>query len=320
MTAVELLAPADATPANPRWHELRAAGVSASEIAQVLGISPWGSAFSLYWQKLNGWSVDLSAEMEWGSRLEAAIVTKFQDEHSGDLVVRRAGLYASKERPWQVATPDGLVCEDKICGRCDIDVVDECTCYDDLVALLECKTAHSTERWGEPGTDDIPVYYRAQALWQMDVLGVDTVHVPVLIDGVDYREYVVRRDEKDLRAMRLAGEAFMGRLENGDPPDLDGHEATIRTLKTLHPDLEDREQEVAPDIAQAWREARERKAAAEADERRYEAELRAAMGPARRGTVAGEKVVTRVVSDIAERTQTVAAHRRDYLLAPRGKK
>jgi hypothetical protein len=44
------------------------------------------------------------------------------------------------------------------------------------------------------------------------------------------------------------------------------------------------------------------------------------MGDAKRAVCDGQTVATRVISDIAERTQTVAAHRRDYLLPPRPKK
>jgi GTP cyclohydrolase III len=47
---------------------------------------------------------------------------------------------------------------------------------------------------------------------------------------------------------------------------------------------------------------------------RYEIQLRAEMGRAKRATTAtGRKVATRTVSEIAESTVTRAAHRRDYL-------
>lgn len=322
MSYVELLPAHEAVPSNERWHALRRQGVSASEIAAVLGISPWESPFSAYWRKVNGWETEANAEMTAGRYAERAIVDWFANEcdPNGNLLLRQAGLYASRTLSWQLATPDALVCQDKLCGICDAGLPVGCTCDKDLLSLLECKyLVGGWDGWGEPLTDDIPVYYRAQCLWQLDVMGVDEVSVAAW-HGAEFRHYVVRRDEADLRVMRAAGRDFMDRIAAGDPPPLDSHIATLRALKTLHPDVDDTDAEVDPDTAKGWRDARARKAEAEADERAYEAKLRDAMGRAKRAVCGGERVATRVVSEIAERTQTVAAHRRDYLLAPRERK
>ena len=322
MSYVELLPPEEAVPSNEKWHLLRRQGISASEIAAVLGISPWESPFSAYWRKVNGWDVEANAEMTAGRYAERAIVDWYANEcdpHES-LVLAPAGLYASSTQGWQLATPDMLLCTG--CDECDIG--GSCFCgtphLGRVMSLLECKyLVGGWDGWGEPLTDEIPVYYRAQCLWQLDVMGVDEVSVAAW-HSAEFRHYIVRRDEKDLRVMRAAGRDFMDRLLSGDPPPLDSHIATLRALKTLHPDVDDVEAEVDPDVAKGWRDARARKAEAEADERAYEAKLRDAMGRAKRAVCAGERVATRVVSEIAERTQTVAAHRRDYLLAPRERK
>lgn len=315
MTALELLAPHEATPANEKWHELRRNAISASEIAAVLGISPWESAFSLYWRKVNGWEIEANDEMRAGTRAEPVIARWFEDwadEQDGDgpyRHVRAAGLYASDERPWQLATPDRLVMQSS--GHPGVFR---------FGALLECKyLVHGWDGWGEPGTDDVPVHYRAQALQQLDVMEVDETFVAAW-HGAEFRCYRVRRDEKDLRVMRAAGRDFMDRIAAGEPPPIDDHAATLRTLKMLHPDLEDRTAEVSADVAAGYRRARALKARAEAALAGFEAKLRAQMGSANRAACDGERVATRVISEVAERTQTVAAHRRDYLLAPRGKR
>ena len=333
MTAVALLPPHEATPANPKWHELRRAGISASEIAAVMGLSPWGSPFSCYWAKTEGWDTESNADMTAGRYAEAAICQWYADECDPleNLLIQPAGLYASAERPWQLATPDRLLCLP--CPECEgaglvgnietfgISVCPECLCKPKkLGALLEAKyLIGGWDGWGEPGTDDIPVYYRAQGLWQADVMEVDEVHFAAW-HGAEFRLYRVRRDEKDLRVMRAAGETFMARLADGDPPEIDGHAATIRTLRQLHPDLEDRTAEVAPTLAAGYRRARALKAHAERLLAGFEARLRDQMGNARVAAHDGQKVATRVISEVAESTRTVAAHRRDYLLAPRGNK
>jgi putative phage-type endonuclease len=256
MTAVELLPPGTG-PHDERWHQLRRAGVTASEIAVVMGISPYESPFSLYWQKVNDWRWEGNEYTSAGQHLEPSIadwwLTQGPDRHT-----MHAGLYAHTDRPWQLATPDRII----------IDI------WGKDIALLECKwVAYSWDGWGEPGTDDVPVHYRAQALWQLDTLGVDEVHFAALGPG-GFRSYLVRRDEADLELMWVAGAKFMERLEKGDPPPLDSHTATLGALKKLYPTVGTGEVEVSPELATKYRIARAAKKVAEERIAECEAEIR----------------------------------------------
>jgi putative phage-type endonuclease len=313
VSAVELLSPAGATPDNPEWHEVRRQGVTASEIAAVMGISPWESAFGLYWKKVNDWRDDGNEFTSAGRHLEDAIAEWWIAENDPleNLQLGWAGLYASADRPWQLATPDRLIyqscpaCGGTGFGRDDPEygemVCQECLIagyIDPPVALLECKwVAYSWDGWGEPGTDEVPVYYRAQALWQLDVLGVDEVHFAVLGPG-GFRAYLVRRDEADLAVMRAAGAAFHARLESGEAPDLDGHSATITTLRKLHPSVGEGDVEVPLSLAEAYAYARAaRKEAADLVDQ-CEAEIRAALGSEfNRAVCNGKLVASRSVYD-----------------------
>jgi putative phage-type endonuclease len=292
VSPVELLPPHEATPSNPKWHELRRQGISASEIAAVLGISPWQSPFSCYWQKVEGWQGEDNAEMSAGRRAEGVIADWFADEcdpHES-LAVRSAGLYASKDRPWQLATPDRL-----IWSEWEMQYGTHGPLGRKLLALLECKyLIGGWDGWGEPDTDDIPVHYRAQALWQLDVMEVDEVFVAAW-HGAEFRCYRVRRDEKDLRVMRTAGREFMDRLAAGDPPPIDDHTATIATLKQRHPSLEDREVLAPVELAEAYRRARALKARAEKALDGFEARIRDLLGDANRLTCNGHLVASRSV-------------------------
>lgn len=281
------------------WLAARRKGIGASEIAAVLGISPWESPFSLYWRKVNDWDFDGSAAMEWGTRLEEAIAQKYVDGHP-ELELGLGQLEHHAIHPWMLATPDRYLWPVE-------------TTRLDVIALLELKTAHTADGWGEPGTTEIPVYYRAQVLWQMAVVDVLWADVAVLIGGSDYREYTVHWDDKDINVMHEAGRRFMARIENGDPPPIDDHHATLFTLKRLHPDLEDTEAEVDARVAANYRRACKAYKLAERAKGRYEALLRDQMGSAKRATVEGRKVATRTITEIAEATITRSAHRRDYL-------
>lgn len=303
-------------PYTPAWFEQRRAGIGASEIAAVMGISPWESPFSLYWRKVNGWEFEANPEMEWGTRLEPVVAEKYQDGHP-DEIVQPSGLVEGPE-PWMLATPDRLLMA---------MVPAELHCYRvpdggqllDTMAVLELKTAHSAhDVWGEAGTDDIPVHYRAQVQWQMLCVDVQWAVVAVLIGGSDYREYTVLRDDRDIRVMVEYGRRFMARLQAGDPPSLDEHTATLATVRRLHPDLDDIEVDVPASVAAGYARACRMERLAKTAKKRYEIQLRAAMGRARKATTGGAFVASRSIYDVAE--HTVTGHRVDRLNPPRAKK
>ncbi|WP_432050278.1 YqaJ viral recombinase family protein [Verrucosispora sp. NA02020] len=308
MMPVELLPAAQARPGNPEWHKLRREGVSASEIAAVLGISPWDSPFSLYWQKVNGWETPDNEYMSNGRRVEPVVAEWWADENDPheNLAVVRAGLYAHPERPWQLATPDRLI--RMACPECDGDgayaspggrLTFECPDCEGrggpVVSVLECKWTGTWDGWGEPGTTDIPVYYRGQLLWQIDVLGVDEGHLAMLGPG-GFRAFgPIRRDEADLNVMREAARRFLARIDAGDPPDVDEHSATLATVKRLHPDLVDEQAEITAATAAGYRRARALKKHAERLCAAFEARLRTEMGAARVAVHDGVKVASRSV-------------------------
>ncbi len=297
MTAVELLPLGEATPDNPRWHELRRTGVTASEIAVVMGLSKWDSPFNLYWSKVNGWSGEDSEIMATGRHLEASIADWWQATNSPDHpVIHRAGLYAHADRPWQLATPDRLMCDPQMHDNPFPE--NPSFQYEHPVAnvmgLLECKwVAQSWDGWGEEGTDQIPVYYRCQGLWQADTLGVDEVHFAVL-GPTGFRAYLVRRDEAgeaDLKLMRDAAEDFVRRLKEQDPPDLDSHSATIDALRKLHPSVGQGDVEVSVELAERYRIARLERDDAKARVALCEAEIRDALGSEFNRAVVGKRLV-----------------------------
>jgi putative phage-type endonuclease len=263
-------------PGSPAWHAARASALGGSEVAAVLGLSPWESRFSL-WHTKKGYAggEDDNAVMRWGRWLEEPIARAFADLHP-EYRVRRTGTWASRSRPWQLATPDRLL--STLTER----------------ALLEVKTSHNADEWGEPGTDEVPIYYRTQALWQLDTLGLSRAHIAVLISGSDYREYVVDWNIAEVCVLREAGREFLDTVERDERPDIDEHTATYRTVRALHPLIDDIEVEIAPALAARYRAAVAEHKAAKDAKRLAAAEVLDALGTGRRAVVAGESIAIRV--------------------------
>lgn len=308
-TAVQLL---PATAARADWLARRRQGIGASEIAAVMGISPYDSPFSLWWRKHMGWDVEASDEMRVGTYLEQTIADWFAEfgDPLGNLIVLPAGLYAHPDRPWQLATPDRLLYLP--CGECwgDGNVLNPHVPVPALcpvclgrrvegepVGLLECKwVAYTWDGWGDAVSADIPVHYRAQVQWQMDVLGLEDTFVCALGPG-GFRTYRVQRDEKDLVAMREAGRRFMQSLAEGEPPDVDEHSATLPILRRINEAIENREQEIPEPVATGWLRAKRFKDLATRVERRYSAHLRAHLGTAKTATHDGRVFAARSTDD-----------------------
>jgi putative phage-type endonuclease len=154
------------TPGSDEWVEVRKTHLGGSEIAAVLGLSPWTSPFSLWHTKagLIPPTPD-SPAMEWGRRLEPVVAAKFCDMHPDFIPLPNSfqgSTFAHHERSWQSASPDLRL------------TYPTAEYVDGGATFVEIKTSARADAW----YDGVPVYYRTQVLWTMDVLGVDTPTSP----------------------------------------------------------------------------------------------------------------------------------------------
>jgi putative phage-type endonuclease len=205
--------------------------MTASKVAAVLGLSPWQSPFSLWYEMAGAIEhAGPTTAMQRGHYLEDAIARWLGDQHGVELL---PGLcWRSRTRPWQVASPDRLVLK----GSWPPDGGHE-HWSDQYAAVAEVKTAADFEHWGPDGSDEIPVYYRAQAVWQMDTLGLDTAYVGVLLPRLELRSYVLHPAPGEAEFIREKARAFLDSLAAGDPPDVDTHSQTYAVLRKLHPSI-----------------------------------------------------------------------------------
>ncbi|WP_165964222.1 YqaJ viral recombinase family protein [Actinomadura sp. KC216] len=267
--AVEVL-PHDAD--RDQWLAARRPLVTASDIGVLLGISPYGSPFNLHWVKRGEIPEDIDNErLSLGRHLEPWVADRFAAVHP-EYHVERAGLVVSTERGYQGATPDRVLWTsegDMVAG----DVPPE--------GALEIKTSATFEEWGPDGSDEVPPYIRAQALWQLDTMDLPWVVVACLfLLTQKIRVYRIERDETDIALMRERAAAFLADVAAERVPDIDHTEATAQALSLLYPLGGDGETEIDSALAADYREA---KAELDAARVRYDLltnRVRAAMGEA----------------------------------------
>jgi len=200
--------------------EARKAGIGGSDVAVILGLSPWKSQTELYLEKRGEIEpADLSDNelVHFGNVLEGVVADEYARRNNVK-VERRNQMLKSKEYPFMLANIDR-----KVVGA---------------RKGLECKTAaqFSLTNWGEQGSDDVPDYYRVQCEHYMIVSQYPEWDLAVLIGGNNYRDYHIEQD-KELSEMIVENCAkFWEKVEKGIPPQFDwDHPGTIDLVKRMHP-------------------------------------------------------------------------------------
>jgi putative phage-type endonuclease len=266
------------TPGTPEWDEARKGlCITATEIAAVIGLSPWQSDYSLWHKKAGLPTAPFTAtpEMRWGSRFEDDVAEEFA-EHHPEHPLLHTGTWKHRDRPWQRATPD------RLWGN----------------RIVEIKTAAHADEWGPSGSDIFPVHYRCQITWQQDTLGLhQPAHLAVLILPYDYREYVVEYDEADAQLLRDAAERFLRSVRNGQPPDIDGSDHTYNTIR-VQPDRYDPvDVEIPGPIADDYEAMGAQHKAITAQYTQAKSRLLAALGNGKNAMHLGRRIAYRVANE-----------------------
>lgn len=264
---------------SPEWHQARAGTLGGSEIAAACGLSTFESPFSLWHRKagLIG-PIEDNNELYWGRRLEPLLREEFARRHPEFVVEGDQGMWRSSEYPYMLASPDALLRPKR--GRATPEV-------------WEGKTARKRDAWGAEGSDDIPVYYRAQGLWNAMVFGALRTRFGVLFAGSEYAEFVVEYDEMEGAILRERGRLFVQSLIDGVRPEIDGHERTYDTVRELAPGIENYDVELPGEVALPYLEAVKAFQEAKVTHRMHTARVLDAIGTGRRGCWIGDPIARR---------------------------
>ena len=204
------------------WLEDRKKGLGGSDIATVLGLNKYKSAFQLWLEKTGQFEAE-SASSEaayWGNELEEVVAKEFT-ERTGIKVRRRNQVFEHDSYSFLRA-------------NIDRDVVGE-------RAVLECKTAsvYLADDWID---DEIPAQYICQVQHYMNVLNYDYAYIAVLIGGQKFVWKKIDRDQEliDIITNKCVEFWEVNVLQRIAPP-IDGSEAANDFLKKRYHDVESKE-------------------------------------------------------------------------------
>ena len=179
----------------------RSTYLGGSDVAAILGLSPWRTPLDAYLDKVEGSRPIDEAKAKIfrrGARMEPYILDLLTEEH-GIQIINRGQRYRDKTHGFIAAEIDAEAATGE---------------------NIEAKSANqfSAKNWGAEFTDEIPVYYTAQAMHGMMVREAPATIFPVLIGSDDFRVYRVERDDETIAAIRLKEIEFWDRVQRRDPP------------------------------------------------------------------------------------------------------
>lgn len=192
---------------HEEWLKMREDGVGASEVAAVVGLSPWETPFSLWLRKTHQVPpTEENVAMHLGHLLEP-IVVQLWEEATGWKAVKSSAkdiIYEDPEHPWRKATPD------RIAYEINPETGKKSRC------LLEIKTTLSGF-----DKDDLPPYYVAQVQYQMLITGIHVCYLCWLTSGRYYDHARIEFDPEFAEFIAGRVDEFYNEcIVGGKEPDL----------------------------------------------------------------------------------------------------
>lgn len=182
---------------SAEWHEARANGIGGSDIAIIMGISPFKKRDALL--KMKTGEVVQKANNTGGAALrghvwENYIARKFARKNPDKTVLFSKDSWNKVGNEAHKANFDGLICEN------GSEVPN---------AILEIKTASKVADWA----NGVPAYYRLQVLWYMDACGFKKGYLAVIINDAEYREYEIVAEDGEMEEIHAKVDQFVAEVK-----------------------------------------------------------------------------------------------------------
>ena len=200
------------------WLEHRRNSIGGSDAASIIGLNPYCSPYAVWADKLGRIPPKEDNEaMRLGRDLEDYVAKRFT-EKTGKKVRRENSIIYNPDYPFAHANVDRLVVGED--------------------AGLECKTTSSLnlKRFKN---GEYPEQYYVQSVHYMMVTGAKKWYVAVLVLGVDFFVFEIKRDEGEILALAESEASFWEYVSKKSPPPTDGKKSTSEAIVAMYPDSTD---------------------------------------------------------------------------------
>jgi len=203
------------------WHEWRRKGIGGSDVATILGVSPFNTRRDLYYSKKGVLKPDDTnwVAKEVGHRLESLVAEIFYRKTN----LKPYQINKMFQHPfylWMLANVDYFV-----------------TLRNGKRAILECKTSnlHNKAKWNGSA---VPLNYELQCRFYMAVLDIDVAFIACLFSNND-GDFVWRKIERNLdyeKDIIASCEKFWNEyiVKNVAPPYVEKSSLILASLQRLH--------------------------------------------------------------------------------------
>lgn len=202
------------------WLLKRKEGIGGSDVASILGISPYKSAISVYMDKITpddeceNIDDNTSYQMELGNKLENFVAKEFTLK-TNKKVRNVNGILKNKKYPYSIANIDKAVVGER--------------------AFLECVVTNSFSK--KKYKTEVPSHIKAQCYHYMAITGATHCYVAILVGNEELIIHKLNRDEKIIHEIMKIEKEFWETYVLGDVIPLpDGSEDYSKVLCSLYED------------------------------------------------------------------------------------
>lgn len=242
----------DVSDQRKEFLENRSTVIGATDSPKILGFSRWGTALTVYNDKVNPdlSDRDMSLPAWLGLKMQATV---------GELYTAATGVrLRADNRMHRMAGNDFI--------GCHLDF----RAWGKPGHLIECKTRAYMSGWGDEGTTQIPVEIWVQVQHEMMVTDAELCDVAVLFGHHTFRFYSILRDQEFItglleRLTEFREQNWLPRV----PPLPTGHDLDTDYVKSANPDHDEEIKPATPEqvaLVERFRLARQNAAQAKVAE------------------------------------------------------
>ncbi len=233
----------DAYPTRREWLDSRAANdnLGASEASMALGVSPYGTPWTLWESKMRPAKEKRADQLQRGHRWEPSVLAEYEDESGHEVLTPAEAcqvppgsivVVSNPRLPWLRQSPDGFAIARGELGQVEAKTAVRAHVWAPEPGLV-------IDRWDDTYAEIVPPHYAVQGYVQLIVSVLPWVDLCALVPRgmwLGVRWVRLMRDAETQQQIEDALTEWRDRhLVHGEPPPIDGGEACNRYLARAFP-------------------------------------------------------------------------------------